>query len=80
MLLEYFKSLMSLVLRGMETFAVAYLDDIIIFSPTLEEHLKHIEQVFGRLIEHNLKLKMSKCKFLEAETQYLGFIVNKDGV
>ena len=71
---------MSLVLRGMETFAVAYLDDIIIFSPTLEEHLKNIEQVFGRLREHNLKLKMSKCKFLEAETQYLRFIVNKDGV
>ena len=41
-----------------------YLDDIIIFSSTVEEHLERLEAVFSRLAQHNLKLKASKCEFL----------------
>ena len=57
-----------------------YLDDIIIFSSTFEEHLEHLEAVFARLKEHNLKLKASKCEFLKSEVKYLGHVVSEEGV
>ena len=71
-----FQSLMSIVLRDMNHFSLAYLDDVIIFSPTFEEHLNHISMVFDHLKENNLKMKISKCKFAQKQTQYLGFIVD----
>ena len=64
----------------MNHFSLAYLDDVIIFSSTFEEHQNHISMVFDRLTEHNLKMKISKCKFAQKETQYLGFIVDGNGV
>ena len=75
-----FQRLMSTVLRDMNHFSLAYLDDVIIFSSTLEEHLKHISMVFDCLKEHNLKMKISKCKFAQKQTQYVGFIVDGNGV
>ena len=70
---------MARVLEGLDKFSVAYLDDILIFSETLEEHLAHIQNVFDRLRKHHLKLKLKKCSFLEAETNYLGFVINESG-
>ena len=46
----------------------------------MEEHIKHIQIVFGRLKQHQLKLKLSKCKFLQKETEYLGFIISESGI
>ena len=71
-----FQRLMSTVSKDMSHFSLAYLDDVIIFSPTFDEHLKHIELAFDHLKEHNLKMKISKCKFAQKQTQYLGFIVD----
>ena len=53
-----FQELMSVVLQGYSNFATAYLDDIMIFSATLEEHLEHLSMVFERLRQHQLKLKL----------------------
>ena len=75
-----FQELMSVVLEGLQDFAIAYLDDIIIFSPDLDSHLAHIEQVFKRLADNNLKMKASKCSFLQSQLNYLGHIVSKDGI
>ena len=57
-----------------------YLDDIIIFSSTFDEHLGHLEAVFKRLQEHNLKIKPSKCEFLRNRVVYLGHIVSEEGI
>ena len=57
-----------------------YLDDIIIFSSTFEEHLERLEAVFSRLQLHNLKLKASKCDFLRSRVAYLGHIVSEEGI
>ena len=65
-----FHKRMARVLEGLDKFTVAYLDDILIFSETLEEHLAHIQNVFNRLRKHHLKLKLKKCSFLKAETNY----------
>ena len=60
-----FSRLMSNVLAGLIGPSVlVYLDDIIIFSETLDEHLDKLKKVFGRLREYNLKLKLKKCQFL----------------
>ena len=51
-----FQELMSVVLQGCNVFATAYLDDIMVFSSTSEEHLEHLSIIFGKLRQHNLKL------------------------
>ena len=58
-----FQELMSIVLQDLSNFAMAYLDDIIIFSSSVKKHKRHIQIVFGKLRQHQLKLKLSKCKF-----------------
>ena len=45
------------------TYALIYLDDVIVFSQTEEEHLHWLRVVFGQFLEHRLKLKLSKCHF-----------------
>ena len=57
-----------------------YLDDIIIFSSTPEEHLERLRLVFERLRAHNLKINPDKCDFLRMKVQFLGHIVSKDGL
>lgn len=75
-----FQELMSIVLQGLGHFAVAYLDDIMIFSETFAEHMEHLNTIFSRLRKHGLKLKLKKCSFLQAEKNYLGFVVDKHGI
>ena len=55
-----FQELMSIVLNGCNAFAIAYLDDILIFSETFEEHMLHLNTIFERLYEHGLKLKVDR--------------------
>ena len=57
-----------------------YLDDIIIFSDTKEEHLKRLEAVFQKLCAAGLKLKPSKCFFFREEIEYLGHVVSGKGI
>ena len=77
---DLFTQLLSVVQGGNEGFSVAYLNDILVFSKTPEEHLEHLQQVFDRLREHRLKLKLSKCQFLIDETKYLGFIIDRKSI
>ena len=60
--------------------AIAYLDDIIIFSKTAEEHLSHIKQVLEKLCTAKLPMKFSKCHFFSKEIQYLGHILSTKGI
>ena len=55
---------------------IVYLDDIIIFSDTKEEHLKRLEAVFQKLSAAGLKLKPSKCFLFREEIEYLGHVVS----
>ncbi|KAL5020837.1 hypothetical protein ScPMuIL_002080, partial [Solemya velum] len=75
-----FQELMNRVLEECRSFAIAYLDDILIYSKTPEEHIKHIQTVFDKLRENNLRLKLKKCTFFEQETEYLGFLISNKGV
>ena len=75
-----FQELANIVLQDCESFATAYLYDIIIFLKTEQDHIKHIGKVFNRLRQHGLKIKMKKRNFFQKETYYLGFVINDRGV
>ncbi|XP_063820175.1 uncharacterized protein LOC135062022 [Pseudophryne corroboree] len=57
-----------------------YLDDIIVFAATLEEHFARLDRVLQRLEEYGLKLKPRKCHLLNSSLEYLGHVVSRDGV
>ena len=59
---------------------MVYVDDVIIYSKTAEEHLQHIRQILEKLRKHGLYIKPKKCKFTETEISYLGHIINQDGI
>ena len=75
----YFQDLINQTMAGLP-FAQGYLDDILIFSRSFEEHLDHIDQVFQRLAEGNLKLKEEKCEFFRTKVLYLGHVLDEEGI
>ena len=62
------------------TYALIYLDDVIVFSQTEEDHLIWLRAVFEHFREHGLKLKPSKCHFLWKEITFLGHKVSEEGM
>ena len=76
-----FQRLMQCVLAGISgDICFAYLDDIIIFSATFEQHLLQLDAVLQRLRSANLKLKPTKCHFAQSKVQYLGHVISSDGI
>ena len=57
-----------------------YLDDILIWSSIVEEHLERLEAVSKRLADAGLKLKPSKCSSFQDKTAYLGYVISSNGV
>lgn len=76
-----FQRLMTHVLRGL-TYkkALVYLDDVIIYSKSFDQHLLDLEEVFQRFQAANIKLKPSKCLFAKKQVEFLGHIVSSDGI
>jgi Reverse transcriptase (RNA-dependent DNA polymerase) len=60
--------------------ALTYLDDIVIYSPTFEQHLKDLAVVLRLLHEAGVSLKLQKCNFAAPKVPYLGFRVGTDGL
>uniref|UniRef100_A0A8C1X837 Gypsy retrotransposon integrase-like protein 1 n=1 Tax=Cyprinus carpio TaxID=7962 RepID=A0A8C1X837_CYPCA len=57
-----------------------YLDDIIVFSPSFEAHITHLDLVFSRLGDFGLKVKLSKCSLFQSQVHYLGHVIAEGGV
>ena len=72
----YFQRLVNEVLSGL-TFAIGYLDDILVYSPDIETHLEHLRKLFIKLREADLKLKEVKCNFLEEAYSIFGTYFGK---
>ena len=64
----------------LDVFVTAYLDDVLIYSDTIEEHQQHVRQVLIRLRTAGLQIDIEKCEFHTQETKYLGLIIGTDGV
>ena len=76
-----FQRLMECVLRGLTwQIALIYLDDVLVYSRTFEEHLQHLRLVFDRFREAGLKLKPSKCHFGQTKVNYLGHVITPEGL
>ena len=56
------------------------MDDLLIYSQTKEEHLKHLQLVFGKYREAGIKLKISKYEYVKNEIEYLGHLVSGQGI
>ena len=76
-----FQRLMSQLFNGREwDFLFIYLDDLLIVSKSMSEHLEHLEKVLNRLMEVGLKLKPGKCTFAQEQVDYLGHTLSAEGV
>jgi len=76
-----FMHLMNDIFREeLDTCVVIYIDDILVFSGTMEEHIQHVRQVLDKLHANKLYAKLSKCKFAKEQVEYLGHIVSSKGI
>ncbi|WVZ52781.1 hypothetical protein U9M48_003803 [Paspalum notatum var. saurae] len=77
----YFMNLMNKVfMEYLDKFVVVFIDDILIYSKTEEEHEEHLRLVLQKLREHKLYAKLSKCEFWLDQVPFLGHIVSKGGI
>ena len=77
----HFTKVMAIALRGLiPRVCLAYLDDVIVYDTTFEQHLESVEVVLKALAKANLRLKPSKCEWCHSEIHFLGHVVNAEGV
>ena len=74
-----FQRAMDYIFRN-HSFVIVYIDDILILSRSVEEHLEHLTIVFALLQKYNLKIRIGKCSFFQSQLKYLGFILSGEGV
>lgn len=76
-----FQRVMDNILLGIQNErCLVYMDDIIVYSPTIHEHISRLTEVFKRLRKANLKIQPDKCEFLRKEVAYLGHLITQEGV
>ncbi|XP_036346242.1 uncharacterized protein LOC118755515 [Rhagoletis pomonella] len=78
--LEELRALDQVIGPELEPYAFAYLDDIIVISATLQEHVQHLSEVFRRLRQANLRINSEKCEFFKKQLKYLGHVVIEKGI
>ena len=64
----------------LDIFTIVYLDDILIYSKSQEEHDLHVCQVLARLREYGLYAKLEKCAFDKSQVEFLGYVISQDGI
>ena len=76
-----FQAYINHTLRGLvDNFCIVYLNNILIFSRTEVEHLRHLEYVIKYLHRAELYINLKKCEFFKFEVKYLDFIIDKEGI
>ena len=76
---QSFQRLLNHILDGMDN-VFCYVDDIMAYTETEEEHIKVVEELFRRLQNAGLSISLDKCKFQKSDIDYLGYNVSKDGI
>ena len=76
---EFQRTMENILGKCRDRIVIPYLDDLIVFSKSFEEHLEHLKLVLRRLREHGVKLKGCKCNFFKRKVKFLGTIVSEHG-
>ena len=77
----YFMNMMNKVfMEFLDKFVVVFIDDILVYSKNEEEHKEHLRLVLGKLREHQLYAKFSKCEFWLKEVGFLGHVISGEGI
>ena len=63
-----------------ESKVVVYMDDILVSSVTIEEHFIILKEVFKKFVENRLQLRIDKCKFLQTEIEFVGYLISEKGI
>ncbi len=72
-----FQASMNDIFRDMlDRWVIVYIDDILIYSNTQEEHVRHVRAVLKRLLQHQLYVKDEKCEFHQTSTSFLGYVIS----
>src|SRR5271168_2955256 len=66
--------------KYLDDFVIVYLDDILIYSKTKEEHLQHVHLVLETLRKHQLYAKANKYKLVRQKVEYMGHYISKEGI
>ena len=78
---DAFMDLMNRVFRPfLDKFVIVFIDDILIYSRSEKDHIQHLRELLGLLRKEKLYAKFSKCAFWLREVQFLGHVINKDGI
>ncbi|GFY22874.1 retrovirus-related Pol polyprotein from transposon 297 [Trichonephila clavipes] len=77
---NFLKTIDIILKLGLGRFVMCYMDDVIITSPSFNEHLDHLNYVFTLLRDAGLTLTKDKCHFAHDKLKYLGIIISKDGI
>jgi hypothetical protein len=76
-----FQTLMNGIFQGeLDDIIVVYLDDILVFSASVEEHIEHLRRVFTVLRQHKLYAHPGKCEFFKSKIDFLGHTISADGI
>ncbi|MPV02328.1 hypothetical protein FVA96_24335, partial [Escherichia coli] len=76
-----FQSMVNDVLRDMlDKFVFVYLDDILVFSRSMEDHIHHVQAVLQRLLQNSLFVKAEKCEFHAPSVSFLGYIIGQGDI
>ena len=75
-----FQRAMSITLAGLDHCAIVYIDDILIYSNSEEEHLQHLEAVFAALAKECYHMRLNKCEFMKTEVEFLGHRLTPEGI
>ena len=77
-----FQTIMNDIFQNLivEEIVIVYLDDILIFTRTVEKHIQAIQRVLEILAEYKLFLYLEKCKFQKMQIEYLGLVISKNKI
>jgi hypothetical protein len=79
--LAHFKYLMNFIfMLELDKFIVVFIDDILVYSQSTDEHEEHLRVVLQRLLDHQLYAKFSKCEFWINEVSFLGHVISPEGI
>ena len=77
---DFLQDLMNKLFFGFGSFCVIYMDNLLIFSDSPEQHLEHLERIFAKFCTSNLKVKLSKSDFFKEELEFLGHKIGIHGI